>query len=122
MATTAPPTSFMASNVASIGWRCSSSILAYTASTTTIPLSTTIPIANTNANKVNRLMEKPSICIQNSAPIKHTGTAKIGIIVALKSCKKINTTIKTKRNASNKVLITEDIEASKNRDTSYPIV
>ncbi|MNR63380.1 hypothetical protein D3C85_1856770 [compost metagenome] len=64
------------------------------------------------------MIEKPNICIKNKAPIRQTGTARIGITVALKSCKKINTTIKTNRNASNRVFITDEIDASKKRDTS----
>ena len=38
-----------------------SSNLACTASTTTIALSTTIPIANTNENRVTKLIESPNI-------------------------------------------------------------
>ena len=47
--------------------------------------STTIPIAKTNANKVNKLIEKPNICIKAKVPTKETGTAKAGINVDLKS-------------------------------------
>src|SRR5690606_9039861 len=122
IAITAAPTSLIAANVASIGGRCSSSIFAKTASTTTIPLSTTIPMASTSANNVNRFMEKPISCIKNSAPTKLTGTARIGIIVARKSCKKIKTTRNTKMKASISVFTTLDMDESRKLDTSYPLV
>ena len=54
-----------------------------------------------------------------------TGTAIAGIKVDLKSCKKRKTTKKTRTKASNKVVITLEIEASKNSFVSklilYPI-
>ncbi|MNF05253.1 hypothetical protein D3C80_2049400 [compost metagenome] len=81
-------------------------------------LSTTIPIANTSAKRVRRLIENPNICIKNNAPIKHTGTARAGIKVDRKSCKKIYTTIKTRINASSNVIKTLDMDASRNRETS----
>ncbi|MNQ69439.1 hypothetical protein D3C85_840420 [compost metagenome] len=62
-----------------------SSILACTASTTTIASSTTIPMASTNANSVKRLTEKPNSCMKKKVPIIATGTAIAGIKVDLKS-------------------------------------
>ena len=53
-----------------------------------------------------------------NAPIKETGTAKIGINVERQSPRKINTTIATKIKASLKVSITCSIDASRNLETS----
>ena len=77
-----------------------------------------MPIANTNAKRVNKLIEKPITCINAKVPINATGTAKAGISVDLKSCKKINTTMNTSISASNNVFKTSLIEASKNLETS----
>ena len=71
-------------------------------------------MANTRANKVNKLIEYPNKFKKKNVPIIDTGTAIAGINVDLKSCKKIKTTIKTNKNASIKVVITLSIEASKN--------
>ncbi|MNL52442.1 hypothetical protein D3C87_1756220 [compost metagenome] len=106
MDTMAPVISCMASAVAILGGRCLCSILAWTASTTTIASSTTIPIANTNANNVRRLMEKPNNCIKKKVPKIATGTAIAGISVDLKSWRKINTTMNTSIKASIKVCCT----------------
>ena len=76
IATTAPAISFVAVMVASRGLR-PSSILTWTASTTTMALSTTIPIARTSANNVSRLMEKSNVCIKANVPTKATGTAPV---------------------------------------------
>ena len=118
----APPISPIAFFVAFNGGSFSLCIFTWTASTTTIALSTTIPIASTKANKVSILIEKPSICIKKNVPINDTGTAIAGISVDRKSCKKRYTTTNTKINASSKVLSTTDMEASKKRDTSYEIL
>ncbi|MNN22035.1 hypothetical protein D3C81_1353780 [compost metagenome] len=102
----APVISLMADIVAERGFSFFFSILAWTASTTTIASSTTIPMASTSANNVSRLIEKPNTCIKKNVPTIETGTAMAGISVERKSCKKINTTINTKIKASNKVLKT----------------
>ncbi|MNL88225.1 hypothetical protein D3C87_2178050 [compost metagenome] len=47
--------------------------------------STTIPMANTRANKVKRLIENPKRLIKKNVPIIETGTAIAGIKVDLKS-------------------------------------
>ena len=52
------------------------------------------------------------------APIKETGTAKIGIKVERQSPRKINTTKATYKKASLSVSITLSIDASKNLETS----
>jgi len=83
--------------------------------------STTIPIANINANSVSKLMEYPNKFKKKKVPIMETGTAIAGIIVDLTSCKKIKTTTNTNRNASTKDLVTLSIEAVKNSLVSYGI-
>ena len=77
-----------------------------TPSTTTIASSTTIPIANTTANNVKRLIEKPNTDIAANAPMIVTGTVVAGTNVARQSCR--NTTITTSTNtpASNNVWYT----------------
>ncbi|MMZ70586.1 hypothetical protein D3C80_1361970 [compost metagenome] len=65
--------------------------------------STTIPIANTKANKVIKLIVKPNNCMNIKAPIRETGTAIVGIRVERKSPRNKNTTNATRINASPKV-------------------
>ena len=87
---------------------------ACTASTTTMASSTTIPIAKTRAKRVSRLIEYPNKLRKKNVPIIETGTAMAGISVDLKSCRNINTTKKTNRNASPSVVNTFEMEASRN--------
>ena len=69
---------------ASLAFVTPESILACTASTTTIASSTTIPMASTSAKSVSRLMENPKSMRKKNVPIMATGTAMAGISVALK--------------------------------------
>ena len=110
----APVISCMASMVAFLASLMPCSILACTASTTTMASSTTIPIAKTKAKSVNKFKEYTRRFRKKNAPIIDTGTAIAGINVERKSCKKINTTMNTKINASIKVWTTFSIEASRN--------
>ena len=96
----APLISLIASTVAAFGDKSNSSILACTASTTTMASSTTIPMANTNANNVIRFKVMPKNCINKNVPIKDIGTAMAGIKVDLKSPKNRNTTKATNIKAS----------------------
>jgi hypothetical protein len=75
-------------------------------------LSTTIPIAKTNANRVIKFSVIPKNCIKRKVPINEIGTAIAGIRVDLKSPKNTNTTIPTRINASNSVCNTLSILAS----------
>ncbi|MOA30455.1 hypothetical protein D3C78_1515460 [compost metagenome] len=68
--------------------------------------STTIPIESTKANMVNTLSEKPNRLRKKKVPISETGMAIAGMIVDLKSCRKIKTIIKTNIKASNRVCFT----------------
>src|SRR5690606_36476017 len=91
-------------------------------STTTIASSTTIPMASTNANKVNKLIENPNKFKKKNVPMMETGTAINGTSVERKSCKKINTTMNTRINASIKVCTTLSTEESKNSLVSNMMV
>ena len=73
-------------------------------STTTMASSTTMPIASTMANNVERLIEKPSAAIAAKAPMIVTGTVVAGTSMARQSCKKTRMTISTRMAASNRVL------------------
>ena len=83
-----PETSPMALTVASLG-DIPASILADTASTTTMASSTTIPMARTRPSNDKVLIEKPSSGKTAKVPISETGTAIVGIKVARKFCKKM---------------------------------
>ena len=100
-----PISSFIASIDPCFGV-CPRSTCCATPSTTTIASSTTIPIARTTANNVNRLIENPSTAIAANAPMIVTGTVVAGTNVARQSCR--NTTITTSTNspASNNVWYT----------------
>ena len=97
--TTATDTSLMACRVASRASEIPPSILAITASTTTMASSTTVPIASTNANSVRMFSEKPAIETTANVPISDTMIEMEGISVALKFCRKKYTTRITRRMA-----------------------
>ena len=101
-------------------------IFTWTASTTTIASSTTIPIANTKPSKDNTLIVKPKAGKNINAPIKDTGIAKVGINVALQSWIKIKTTRTTKINATINVttisLIPASIAVVESNEISYVIL
>ena len=111
--TIAPPNSLMASIEACLTDLYPWSSLACTPSTTTMASSTTIAIANTIADKVNKFKLNPISFNIKNVPINATGIAIAGINVERISCKKIYTTINTRINASIKVLTTSCIEANK---------
>lgn len=77
-----------------------------TASTTMMASSTTKPIANTNPNRVRRLMLKPSIAKTPTLPINDTGTAAIGMIVARNVPRNRYTMTSTSTSAMKNVFIT----------------
>jgi hypothetical protein len=74
----APAISCIAFLVAFNGDRCSSSILAWTASITTIASSTTT--YNTKANNVIKLSEISKNCMKIKVPTNDTGTAIAGLL------------------------------------------
>ena len=80
------------------------SILCAAPSTTTMASSTTMPIASTRANKVERLTVKPSAAMAANAPMMVTGTVVAGTSVARQSWRKNRMTMRTRMPASNRVL------------------
>ena len=85
-----------------------------TFSTTTMASSTSKPIASTMANMVKLLMEYPAKDNTANVPNNTTGTAIVGIKVALKFCKNKYIMMKTNTMASIKVLTTPSIDFSTN--------
>ena len=81
-----------------------SSMLCAAPSTTTMASSTTMPIASTIANKVDRLMVNPSAAIAANAPMMVTGTVVAGTSIARQSCRNTRITTSTSRPASISVL------------------
>src|SRR4029453_16606928 len=81
------PISSMALMVASLGGRWDLAIFRSTFSTTTIASSTTMPMASTMPNKVNKLMEKPRASIPANVPISETKIATVQMIVERKLCR-----------------------------------
>ena len=66
--------------------------------------STTMPIASTIANKVERLTVNPSAAIAAKAPMMVTGTVVAGTSIARQSCRNTRITTRTRRPASISVL------------------
>ena len=93
---TATETSDMAWRVASRASDTPPSIFAMTASTTTMASSTTVPMASTSANSVRMLSEKPASMTMANVPSSDTQMDIDGMIVALKFCRKKNTTRMTR--------------------------
>ena len=89
-----------------------------TFSSTTMASSTTMPMASTSPNRVNRLMEKPSTYMPAKVPMIDTGMAMIGMIIARTLCRKRKTTSTTSAIASAKVMATSSIETSTKRVVS----
>ena len=89
------------------------SSLAMTASTTTIASSTTVPIASTRAKSVSRLRENPASFTMAKVPMSDTMMEMVGMIVALKSCRKKYTTSTTRSMAMTSVSCTLYIEAKR---------
>ena len=73
--------------------------------------STTVPMASTKANNVNRFNVKPAICRAAKVPTSETMMEMAGMSVARKSCKKKYTTISTRRRAIKSVSSTLAIDS-----------
>ena len=104
--TTATDTSLIAWRVASRASLIPFSIFAITASTTTMASSTTVPIASTRANSVRMLSEKPANETTAKVPSSDTIIEIEGMMVALKFCRKKNTTRITRMMAMTSVSTT----------------
>ena len=87
MAIIAPVNSFIALEAAAKGLS-PASILAETASTTTIASSTTKPVARIMPKRVSSLIEKPNAFTKSKAPKSAIGNANAGTSVAFQSCRK----------------------------------
>ncbi|MNX72020.1 hypothetical protein D3C86_1033550 [compost metagenome] len=98
-------------SVASTGERPSSDMMRSTFSTTTIASSTRRPIARTMANMVSVLMEYPVSARTPKVPRSTTGTAIIGMKVALRFCRNTRSTTKTRMIASISVCTTFSIDS-----------
>ena len=83
--------------------------------------STTMAIASTRAQSVNRFTLNPIRYRTKNVPIKATGIAIAGISVERKSCRKMNTTRNTRINASISVLSTSLMEANRKSFVSIMI-
>ena len=110
IATTGPCTSSIARSVASMTLS-PSSMWCSTFSMTTMASSTTRPMASTMAKSVSVLMLNPSAKKAMNVPIKETGTARRGMIVARQLCRKRKMTSTTRRSASTKVWTTSVMDA-----------
>ena len=96
--------------VASAGVRWgSSSITRSTFSTTTMASSTTMPIASTIASRLTVLAENPTASSTAKVPIRLTGTAITGMIVARTLPRNSSTTMTTSTKASSRVTMTSCI-------------
>ncbi len=96
--------------VASCGDNPSSDMIRSTFSTTTIASSTSRPMTITRANIVKVLIEKPAAASTPIVPSRTTGTAIVGIRVALKFWRKMNMTMKTRKIALISVSTTSSME------------
>src|SRR5262249_14620391 len=76
--------------------------------------STTMPIANTIANSVDRLIVKPSAAMAANAPMMVTGTVVMGTSMARQSCRNTTITISTRIAASNSVFHTSLMDSRTN--------
>src|SRR6202166_4776575 len=81
VATTAPATSFMATNAALCGSVIPSTMCRSTFSITTIASSTTNPVASVMPNSVNVLIENPNVLMNIKVPTNDTGIVIAGINV-----------------------------------------
>ena len=100
MAITGPVICAIAFLVAALGSRSgSSSITRSTFSTTTMASSTTMPMPNTIASREMVLSEKPKAISTATVPIRLTGIATTGMMVARQLPRKTNTTSTTRPKA-----------------------
>ena len=110
IAMTGPVICVIAFFVASFGDNSgSSAITRSTFSTTTIASSTTTPIPSTMASKEIVLAEKPKASSTAKVPIRLTGIATIGMIVARRLPRKTNTTATTRAKAISSVFTTSSM-------------
>ena len=97
------------------------SILLKMFSVTTIPSSTTSPVARTIASSVRTFIEKPNRYIIKNEPISETGISISGRNAIIQFLKKRNTIKITSVIAMRSVSITSETLCLTNLDLSYPI-
>src|ERR1700748_2464382 len=87
VATTAPATSFIATDAALCGSVIPSTMCRSTFSMTTIASSTTNPVASVIPKSVSVLIESPNAVMKMNVPTNDTGMVIAGISVLRQSCK-----------------------------------
>src|SRR5882762_8060364 len=105
VATTAPATSFIATEAALCGSVMPSAMCRSTFSFTTSPVASVMP------NNVNVLIENPNALIKMKVPTSDTGMVIAGMNVLRQSCKNKKMTIITNAIACNNVIITSRIDS-----------
>ena len=111
MTTTAPKTSRMASMAAWYELFFSSRMWRSMFSMTTIASSTTIPVASTIPNRVRVLIEKPKSFTKAKVPISETGIVMAGMSVLRQFWRNRNMTRITRTMASSRVTSTSLIDS-----------
>src|SRR6202158_60885 len=111
VATTAPATSFMATDAALCGSVMPSAMCRSTFSITTIASATTNPVASVMPNSVNVLMENPNALMKMNVPTSETGIVIAGINVLRQSCKNKKITAMTRTIACASVINTSRIDS-----------
>src|SRR6266436_1655713 len=111
VATTAPATSFIATEAALCGSVMPSTMCRSTFSITTIASSTTNPVASVMPNSVNVLIENPKALMNIKVPTSDTGIVIAGINVLRQSCKNKKMTAITSAMACNSVISTSRMDS-----------
>src|ERR1700680_297081 len=111
VATTAPATSFMATDAALCGSVMPSTMWRSTFSITTIASSTTSPVASVMPNSVNVLIENPKALIKMKVPTSDTGIVIAGMKVLRQSCKNKKMTAITSATACASVISTSRMDS-----------
>src|SRR5712672_2874657 len=111
VATTAPATSFIATDAALCGSVMPSALCRSTFSITTIAPSPTIPVASVTPNSLNVLIENPNALMKINVPTSDTGMVIAGMNVLRQSCRNKKMTMITSAIACNNVIITSRIDS-----------
>src|SRR6202171_4763110 len=111
VATTAPATSFIATDAALCGSVMPSTMCRSTFSITTIASSTTSPVASVMPNSVSVLIENPKALMKMKVPTSDTGMVIAGINVLRQSCKNKKMTAITSKMACSSVISTSRMDS-----------
>ena len=118
VAMSAPVICFIVSKAAWSGFLCSSTIMRTHDSVTQIASSTTEPITRMSANIVSVLIDMPITCMKRNVPIRETGIATAGMIVARQLWRKSHVITTTRMNVSRSVSTISFIDAFTKRVVS----